>query len=1338
MMVPHLVPGDLPTAERWNALFEAVDERVDACLDGKNLLFLNPANQSAVCIDGAALEASGEVGGVVGWVHLFAGSGRRWITDGLQHRSIRRPAYDHSIFTQAAATAPIVSIHREFGFMNVRVPTSQYALVGLDHFTNNGDDFFSASLEIFRREHTWTPPGFPSPVTESYYLLSSTAATSGLSWRGASHPGRDQNWSQAEIGFDGQYGGAFTVLNTWRKHDFWRFLNCDNAPVVVTFQAAADMPKHVVTIPPGGSRCVRRDRLPSGMYEYTDGYRHLQRMRPGDLRFVNLGERQEYHNGFPHQSPQRQMVVNNVNNPWIINKYLRIFRERGQSVSLQSGQLLDDDTVQWNAESLLVGAGQYSPIKDALRVADLRYQHGTIIHVSQDPSNPSEVQTQPIRFTGVSSAPAAFAEAGLTFETVELVDFGGRLAPYYRITAPSDGRHHWLVPLSTNLLATPLGTPNRVVRLNPTLQVPLHWPSEYDLINRYRVPQGRYAYNFTHSRSYSLGVSGGGGTYTRSQQYADFRAPLENANGISSSFRPVGRLETIGALRARIFRQTNANHGDWDLVQMMWTGFGPAWVSRYRIHAYLPSDNHAHLRNKMWARGPLSYVVGSSELYMVAGWDNRYRQLHLDGDGLYWTEVEYYGETGLWPTPTNPWYLPGRRGRVTQDMMDGGTHMTGPPVPPSSKGFARWPVGDPVPMLLHEAQSHEIKPDGSDLTVGFLNGSQTSVAIQQVVQRASTPMTGRSVIPMVELPDPLINTHARLSEPGWWEANKARLEQGGLSTQDGGANYTGAGFVMYRKLRLLLFVEYYNNLAAQVNSARWMRPISFRDFAIRNPATGQWHSLHPDEAGVYRSCRPATQYCRVGGPTDFFCTEAGILIRTLQDCPGWQTVLGTAKQFLGIKLHGGEITGRSHFGTSGGRRDLYSFNILSNTGEPDSFFKLYENSSAFSETDIRSAFQRVANGLTVNATSHFWVTIADVQAFARSLGYQLSLEDWGVPMKLSVFERPLPRTPEVLDSFTAEFNLFMNTPSSGPPYFQWFSADGLTDVPPVFNVGDTVDFTGGMDVVIPERPHPVTGSPGDVPWNRVVFLQDPAGDWIMNETDLRHAVIKLADLRPADEALPLLLRIGNSSLQVAYTSVGAPVFEIPNPGTGMPSGSVVEFFNVGLEIAGKWLLVDNSTGEPLPEAMRLNLVDEAGFVRGVGGGGWLAVTRDDLVPTTTNASGRFGEIVVKQIMVRNYAPRPASSPYLWNASRLLKLPTSWFRLRFQNFSGTPAGLAARLSSNTSIYPVDAVPAVGEGELSSEPLEDGISIIEAGEDECHQVIYWRDSTVDFHTPAPEEE
>lgn len=1258
--VSYISPGASATAAKWNELFAALDAKLDAALAGRNALMWNNSDHAGILMDNSVRMPSGELGGVVGWVYCFVGASRR-ITGTIKHHGLTRPNYDHSIFEALIAGATVSTYDATHQFVRIPVPTATYALVGLDYNTNGGDDFFAASLEA--HQMTYTPPA-GSPA--SYWVMQTDPSATP---NACAYPCKQFRYSQAEIAVE-DYGSTLTMLAKYNRHNFFRVHNCQGIDLSVEFKGTDGSTKHTLTVPAWGSKCVRRTSVDG---TYTEGYKYLQKMKAGDPRFLNFGETLDpVGSGLDilHES-YRSALCNSATNPFVVYKWVKLFVERGQSANQydRGGSFFRDPLTQWDASSLY--ADQYGTITDTTPLARLRHHAGELLHITQDPATPSVVTAQTIDFQGWETAVADFAAGGITLEKLTYNEGGGlSQITGYSLAGPSDGKNHWLLPVSCNILggiqvssdaslfiysATSVA-PNRAVSLASKLYMafPVTFGASGLFIGVSSI-KSREVYAAGSGTSYGLSYSGG--SATRYEESAAWTSQASDG-GLSEGSATVIQAQSF------VWGQ----FGEWGertRGELMLTGFGPKLLGEYTI-TELPAQTSGFGYRLEFG----NYVPSGATSALI----------RFESGAIKLTEEIDLLTSYHWPTAGNPWFLNARNTRRYADLESGGS-TSGAVAPIADAGFPAWPIYGADPHLVHPSQTEELQADGSDFRVEALSDTESTLAIQAPCNPPTAPVSNYGKVPFLPLPDVLYGALTNYATSGWWNTHAARVVAGTANkTADGGVTYGGTDY-WYRHVRFVLSVEYFNNLAALVNSVKWVRSLDFWQFYL-DIGGGTMHRLLANTDGLYNSCRPRTQYSKLSSQDEDFCAVAGIWPRDYHDLPGLGAVIGADKKFLRLALatSGHVVTSRSaqNLVYSGWYNDRYDNYVLT----PSLAFDIY-SSGTFSEADARAAFGRFqsTSALSDN-TTHSWCEISEVEAFAESVGYPFRFEQAGVPFRVAVLEYENVAPGDAAVTSTQTMQIGGAGVGSGfavemvDPFVP--EVDGATHPDPLWAVSDSISLSA------------VTWTGRDtVAWNFLACIVDEDGDWVTSD----FSFYRLGDDEPGDDVKPLRLTLTGTAT-AAYSAFSPAYSDYERHQFDGTFYTPAEYYNVAdLKVS-------------FDAYFRLAISTE-----------WerrYLLRRNDLVSNNEGFSAGVGQYFGSVVLTQNW-----NSP----ASALVEIPVSFFQFTSHNYSSvSDANLQNAANTGVTRYPLQATSPTSPA-LASISLGSGEEAHAAEADKCYRLLHY---------------
>ena len=280
------------------------------------------------------------------------------------------------------------------------------------------DGFFDQSLQAHTRDIDGTPHYVLEPRVHNIFI-----------------PEKKWNYGQAEILLD---GGTTSVTwdAAWDKYAFLRFHNLHSTAATITFPATATFPGLVLTIPRWATRCVRRK---DGIY--SAGFHYLQRMESGDPRMIHYPNER--------QTPWGSQGSNNVFSLKVIHDWLMGVTQPTAGWGLRGPRLMLDPELLHDITSLYAGK-QFAQPNDNALIGDLLIHAGMLLSIKTDALG--AITEQKVLFNGFAIMPQRFGPAGIgvtdnddgTF-TLESTD--------------PDAVHHELWGITTNLLATnPVGS----------------------------------------------------------------------------------------------------------------------------------------------------------------------------------------------------------------------------------------------------------------------------------------------------------------------------------------------------------------------------------------------------------------------------------------------------------------------------------------------------------------------------------------------------------------------------------------------------------------------------------------------------------------------------------------------------------------------------------------------------------------------------------------------------------------------------------------------------------------------------------------------------------------
>ena len=424
----YLTGGEQATAARLNLIFAELDRKLSLALQGR----------SPIVASNAALPVQllGKVftftAGVTPYSRLLPGI----IDDGGTDFSSGLPvllasmvrAYDHSVFTTAAASATITSTDD-----GLRI--AKCSLAGL---ATNPHWLFDDSLSVHKRDISG----------KSYFLCDSRPyyfRNDSQTQPNGAEPERYHDWALAEIVLEG-----ITQLNipdSWDKYRLFRLHNLNYIPATVTFAGTA----YSVTLPPFGCATVRRDRYVTDaavtFSNYRAGLTYFFLTEGGDPRFFRclptlrgfeMGNVVEFL-GYPDASRpgipiNNSLIASNLTNPAILFDWVNWLA--GDRTNLHAW-IERDPTILSDCYPSNV-ADFADPSSATSLLGDLLHHKGDLITASTVAGATAFGRAS---FTGYASIAEDMAKSGIT-----VAESGGNLALSTAAAGTLD-----LIPQGTNL-----------------------------------------------------------------------------------------------------------------------------------------------------------------------------------------------------------------------------------------------------------------------------------------------------------------------------------------------------------------------------------------------------------------------------------------------------------------------------------------------------------------------------------------------------------------------------------------------------------------------------------------------------------------------------------------------------------------------------------------------------------------------------------------------------------------------------------------------------------------------------------------------------------------------
>lgn len=350
MALSLLNGGEDATVARWNTLFQALDDKLHAVMNGKSFL----------------LTRNSEVFRFMGLPFFFVNGAR------VQSGWLGGKNYNHDLFREVAASAEVEVFDSSAKIARLKnpVPFDKFVEGGI----NGSDFFFDRSLEAHRRLFQ-EPDKDPS----QYWLMELNAL----------YPQRFWRYGFAEVIFEGAGLEEFDFQPAWDKFGCFRIHNLNRYEMTVAFPG-----RFTLTIPPLDVRCVRRDSATSG---YTEGFRYFQKFKPGDPRTFG-----GIHPGRLPVNIAEAMGANNLFSPFISYRVIAAFLG---SRGLGGGGEVDGAKFDLDPHELYDVRSLYAdyfgnPNDDATIIGDLLHHKGKLIAARIDDAG--QLSESEVEFRGYS------------------------------------------------------------------------------------------------------------------------------------------------------------------------------------------------------------------------------------------------------------------------------------------------------------------------------------------------------------------------------------------------------------------------------------------------------------------------------------------------------------------------------------------------------------------------------------------------------------------------------------------------------------------------------------------------------------------------------------------------------------------------------------------------------------------------------------------------------------------------------------------------------------------------------------------------------------------------
>jgi len=1046
MAVNYLIPGQSPKARYMNDLFEAFDAKLAKLLNNSSPFYLfnrgavNGVLPSFTNIDTTAHlffgprfyilgpdYSTSSSAGAASMLHqiMNAGTPQIW-------------AYDHDIFTDWVATAPLDTsrLHDQDDDRKLirlqQATGTEYALMGRNSDPWNKVAFLDYSLGICRRDVSGEPYQVIETTTEYDTLTQAKVDCV-------------DPWICAEVVFDGQDDFAIDWPATYDKHLFYRFHNLNVSEITISFIGTDDLVKHTLVIPARQCRCVRREGVDG---PYLNGGKYFQRFQPDDPRsYRMLGK---IRNLVSSVGPWDEYAANNVVNPWIISAYVQLLHRLWQNKGYDTDSLLIDTIpafyidpeLFWRAEEHfcatqpvpsanrqpwvvdLTDLSLFGPLADTTKLGDLLYHTGRLELVATTGSGRVNIP-----FIGIDDFITNASGWGIT------VSYDGS----NQLVLNATGKD--LVTVSTNLLLANSGAPVRTI-------TDLTIPNVSALAKATAFEGVTFNTSYTYYGHDANGALTTTTTETLTQDKLQAKAPTSNTALVIHD-DTVADTEALTWLGASSEPETAYD------AHVRFTGFGPILNWRTSVshtsflHNYPIISRRSNTDLSLAAGALVHSFTGCVHLGGLMGWPSWYRgtqrstyigtgsggTLGEAGDGL-----GYDFQTGLFYSARTERYCAPR-----EFLMEVGS------VPVVAKMFYDLMAPLQEPNFYPYTQGIEFAEDNIGPTVKDM-GELIELPHIAFLGRPSAPESN-IFLGLGVWVDASTITHDR---PGWspttfdlsgsnnatwWSANRTRLLTPTSAEIDGYYRTMGNIWRSIYQYFVPIALEHYNNLASLVNSIREVRPISFEWFY-----GGENQHIADTGGGVVRgiygtTIRPKDAYrcwLTTGASLHTLFTNLGVTIHDINELPvDYDLMFDEPRKRIRAKFN-----------------YTYVFDVVT------------EDSVTYeTDTPAGTIFDQfkseIFSGYSGSAyTEFYWVTDADVRACAAGLGLASLRVQLVEPVKFAIAE--IDVASKLAGSFTHDFTDFPFGPASATLNTAWIEAKRLWLRP--CEEGDTVEWVRSIGV----------------------------------------------------------------------------------------------------------------------------------------------------------------------------------------------------------------------------------------------------------------------------------
>jgi hypothetical protein len=307
-MIPYISGGETPTAALMNTIFEEADRKLSLALSDHSIFFW----------PGWRGNPDAGLTRFVGPMYFFIDGtpsvySHIWRDDYIAYGTGNN--YNHTLFTDAVAGCPFVQGYEDTVLNTKMIDGSSGAITTLLAALNNQE---YNKTPLSRSLGTIQKDGYNLVTNDPFFFC----------------PIR---WAQAELVFEGHT--AYTIPKEWNRFNFFRIHNLSGSPLTVAFEGQPEYGGgHGITIPPYGSKCVRR-----GAWGWLDGYNHFHKFRDGDPRFWN----HSFGNSLARPPSSTAYANNNITNP---GRLLDLFHRMTKDHPMGKGLMCFDERRFWDAD----------------------------------------------------------------------------------------------------------------------------------------------------------------------------------------------------------------------------------------------------------------------------------------------------------------------------------------------------------------------------------------------------------------------------------------------------------------------------------------------------------------------------------------------------------------------------------------------------------------------------------------------------------------------------------------------------------------------------------------------------------------------------------------------------------------------------------------------------------------------------------------------------------------------------------------------------------------------------------------------------------------------------